>query len=134
MRVQLGKTKGDLILKTKDLLSILEVKIKEITTHYFETLKNSMTYSPLQIGKIIDETGKYEFGKAYHEYANSLPSSERQSDCVNIESSESDNNSPLQAPADQHAMILKRGSNNTNIVKFQYDEKFDNEFNGWFII
>lgn len=98
--------------------------------HYFETLKNSMTYSPTQMGKIIEETSKYEFGKSYSDYANSLPHSERR-DCSNLDSSESDNNSPLQVHAEpQSGMLLpKRSLNNTNAINFGYDT-FDREFNG----
>lgn len=95
-RVHLDKAQRELILKLKDLLSMLEMKIKEVSSHYFETLKDSMTYSPAQMDKIIEETGRYEFGRSYREHANSLPVVEYSSNKGgDFESSESDTNSPL---------------------------------------
>lgn len=111
-RVHLDKAQRELILKLKDLLSMLEMKIKEVSSHYLETLKDSMTYSPAQMDKIIEETGRYEFGRSYREYANSLPVVQYSSrgggggggGGGDFESSESDTNSPL--GDGQHLQLL----------------------------
>ncbi len=67
-----------------------------------------MTYSPSQMDRIIEETGRYEFGRSYREHANSLPVTPYTSRAPvgggggivtaptgDFESSESDTNSPL---------------------------------------
>ena len=99
-----------------------------------------MTYSPVQISKTIDDTGKYEFGKSYRDYANTLPPLNEQRKQfgtspykVELDSSESDNNSPIQPISDQSHLINKRGQNSSNLVKFQFDERFENEINGKFV-
>ena len=111
----MNKTQKDSILKTKDLLDILEMKIKEVTSHYFSTLKDSMTFSPDQIDKSTNETKKYEFGKSYRDFANTLPASNQiQQQQLNnhfglnyfnkieFDSSESDTNNHSPPVNDQH--------------------------------
>lgn len=97
------KAKRDAINRLQNLLTNIEVKIKEITSHYFETLKDSITYSPEEIQKAITDTKCYEIGKCYRDFANSLPIFQESSlpnhlisrvqDLQEIDSSESDNNS-----------------------------------------
>ncbi|KAI2799313.1 Rho GTPase-activating protein 29, partial [Blomia tropicalis] len=127
-RAHITKAQRDLILRTKDQLSMLEMKIKEVTTHYFETLTDSMTFSPAQIDKSINDTSKYEFGKSYRDYANTLPpvtttttnsgvgrqpgSHYGRGFKAEIDSSESDNNSPMQHVTSQpHKLTTSKTTN-----------------------
>ena len=140
-QAHMAKTQRDLIMKTKDNLSLLEMKIKEVTTHYFETLTNSMTFSPAQIGKTIDDTSKYEFGKSYRDFASPLPAapSARPSIVSNhqfpfnaadfkpeIDSSESDTNSPP-----YHATVAHEAHPGSKFpISIEFDSSLENEMNG----
>ncbi|KAI7684937.1 Rho GTPase-activating protein 45 [Sarcoptes scabiei] len=92
------KAKRDIINRLQNLLTIIEIKIKEISSHYFETLRDSITYTPEEIQKTINDTNLYETGKSYRDFANSLPDAAQTSlmyssqDTQEIDSSESDNN------------------------------------------
>lgn len=98
--------KRELVVKVHDNLQILETRIKEISFHYFESLKNSMTYSPTQIDKIIEDIQRLANGQAYQSFFNSKLDQRRAIKLKKphylsmgylyepIDSSESDNNSP----------------------------------------
>ena len=104
----------------------MEIKVKEITSHYFETLRDSMTYSPSQINEAIDNTSRYETGKSYKDFANSLPLRSVNSNIskslslnhykastshfLDIDSSESDNNSTLSIRTQNHKSINRKDS------------------------
>lgn len=98
--------KRELVIKVHENLQILETRIKEISFHYFESLKNSMTYSPTQIDKIIEDIQRLANGQTYQSYFNNKLNQRRQMKMKKphylsmsymyepIDSSESDNNSP----------------------------------------
>lgn len=147
-RAHITKAQRDLILRTKDQLSMLEMKIKEVTTHYFETLTDSMTFSPAQIDKSINDTSKYEFGKSYRDYANTLPpvtmtttnsgvgrqpgSHYGRGFKAEIDSSESDNNSPMQHVTSQpHKLTTSKTTNFPLMIECDLSSSsIENEMNG----
>ncbi|XP_075680750.1 uncharacterized protein LOC113799632 isoform X2 [Dermatophagoides pteronyssinus] len=67
------KSKRELIIRLQDLMANTEIKIKEITSHYFETLRDSITYSPEEIHRAIIDTDRHEMGKPFRDFSNSLP-------------------------------------------------------------
>lgn len=138
------KAKRDAINRLQNLLTNIEVKIKEITSHYFETLKDSITYSPEEIMKAITDTKCYEIGKCYRDFANSLPIFQESSlpnhllsrvqDLQEIDSSESDNNNSTFLMKQRKAQLL----NNANIKvqnpnqEFQFSKLFSNYYFDYF--
>ncbi|OTF71531.1 RhoGAP and GAS domain containing protein, partial [Euroglyphus maynei] len=72
-RESFKKSKRELIIRLQDLMANTEIKIKDITSHYFETLRDSITYSPEEIHWAIIETDQHEMGKPFRDFSNSLP-------------------------------------------------------------
>ena len=100
-------------------MAITEIKIKEITSHYFETLRDSITYSPEEIHRAIIDTDNHEMGKPYRDFSNSLP-------LMFDDSSSSINHQSIQSTSHHH-------SENQELYSSESDSGMNNNSNVYLI-
>ncbi|KAH7636992.1 rhogap and gas domain containing protein [Dermatophagoides farinae] len=113
------KSKRELISRLQNLMAITEIKIKEITSHYFETLRDSITYSPEEIHRAIIDTDHHEMGKPYRDFSNSLP-------LMFDDSSSSINHQSIQSTSHHH-------SENQELYSSESDSGMNNNSNVYLI-